>query len=211
MNRNDLVFVGVRLLGLYFLVQGGASLPALLDPDFGPPWSVRLPTILSVAAGAVMAIGTTRVVGWLAMARHPAERVEERREPISGDPTPRSRSTAPTSGPTAALRLKDSSYTMVPAILVLEQLGFTVTVQRHGDRRNWWRAERQSLELVATEPLKLLGLATIHDMRGTDWRASADEARTISVRHKLELEASSTQEPTTSDEQPDQPRPNQRT
>jgi hypothetical protein len=83
--------------------------------------------------------------------------------------------------------LKDSSYTMVPAILALEQLGYTVTVQRHGNGRNWWRAERAEVRLVAREPLRLLGLAKIHEARGTDWAATAAETQAVVVRHKVDL------------------------
>jgi hypothetical protein len=65
MNRQDLEFVGVRLLGLYFMVQGVASLPGLLDPGFGTHWSFGLPPVLYLLAGLLLAISTNRVCGWL--------------------------------------------------------------------------------------------------------------------------------------------------
>ncbi|MCB9886047.1 MAG: hypothetical protein H6838_11165 [Planctomycetes bacterium] len=87
MNRQDLEFVGVRLLGLYFTVQGVASLPGMLAPGFGTHWSFFLPPVLYLLAGLLLAIGTSRVLGWLAiearlarLANKPASREQRTRE-----------------------------------------------------------------------------------------------------------------------------------
>ena len=66
MNRQDLEFLGVRLLGLYFMVTGVASLPNLLVPDNAVHWAYYyLPPVLYLLAGLLLAIGTNRVCGWL--------------------------------------------------------------------------------------------------------------------------------------------------
>ena len=87
------------------------------------------------------------------------------------------------------LRIKDNARTMVPAILALEEAGFSVRVVRHEGGRNWWFAESDVLELVASDPLKLLGLAKMHELRGDGWEAPDEEAHAVMGRHKLELRA----------------------
>lgn len=68
MNRNDWVFVGVRLLGVFFLAEGIVTLPVLVL--VGPhPGSSDVPIILGpmlrVALGASLAVGTARICRWL--------------------------------------------------------------------------------------------------------------------------------------------------
>lgn len=65
MNRQDWEFVGVRLLGVYFMVVGVASLPGMLAPGFSTHWSLVLPPILYLLAGLLLAIETNRVRCWL--------------------------------------------------------------------------------------------------------------------------------------------------
>ena len=45
------------------------------------------------------------------------------------------------------------------AVMALESLGFTVSVQRRRTQGPLWHAESTALELVANNPLELLGLA----------------------------------------------------
>ena len=68
MNRNDWVFVGVRLLGVFLLAEGIVTLPMLSLA--GPhPGSSDLPIVLGpilrVALGASLAVGTARICRWL--------------------------------------------------------------------------------------------------------------------------------------------------
>ncbi|MBL8749813.1 MAG: hypothetical protein JNK78_11680 [Planctomycetes bacterium] len=66
MNRHDLVFAGVRLLGVYFLAAGLVSLPSLLEIGAHMHWSLILAPIVSAAAGYLLAVKTDLVCGWLA-------------------------------------------------------------------------------------------------------------------------------------------------
>ncbi len=67
MNRHDWVFVGIRLLGVLFVAQGIAGLPALLE--YSIPVKSDTPRILDplirMAVGAALAFGTARICGWL--------------------------------------------------------------------------------------------------------------------------------------------------
>ncbi len=65
MNRQDLVFAGVRLLGVYFLVAGLVAAPSLLEIGANMHWSILLTPIVSVAAGYLLAVKTDLVCGWL--------------------------------------------------------------------------------------------------------------------------------------------------
>jgi hypothetical protein len=63
--------------------------------------------------------------------------------------------------------------TEVPACLVLESKGFRVTIRRDTDAQTEiWTAIKGDLTLHGSSPLELLGLLTLHDARGDDWRAS---------------------------------------
>ncbi len=86
MSRYDLEFVGVRLLGLYFIVLGVGSLPSLLDSGFSTHWwSFSLPSVVYLLAGLLLALGTHRVLGWLAIKDRQARLANKPQEPASRD------------------------------------------------------------------------------------------------------------------------------
>ena len=68
MNRNDWVFVGVRLLGVFLLSEGIVTLPMLIVAGPHPGSSdapIILGPILRVVVGASLAFGTVRICRWL--------------------------------------------------------------------------------------------------------------------------------------------------
>ena len=71
MNRNDLVFVGIRLLGLYLLIQSAVGLLGTLRIVMSMPeaaglgW-ILLSSIAGVAIGGAMFLHAPRVEAWLA-------------------------------------------------------------------------------------------------------------------------------------------------
>lgn len=74
-------------------------------------------------------------------------------------------------------KIADAGNTLVPAVLALRQRGFCVSCDENGDI---WRAESEALLLVADDPLQLLGLMAMRDLRGAKWKASDVEIeRTI--------------------------------
>jgi hypothetical protein len=62
----------------------------------------------------------------------------------------------------------------VVCVLALRSQGFTVSrkvIEGHEE----WRAERPDLVLIAADPVGLLGLASLRERRGREWRASDEE------------------------------------
>jgi hypothetical protein len=74
---------------------------------------------------------------------------------------------------------------LVPALLVLEQQGWAV--QHDSEDAKPWTATRRSQRIMADDPLQLLGLAAMRDVRGRVWRASDDQI--ADALHRFHLEA----------------------
>ncbi|MGC4094581.1 MAG: hypothetical protein QM756_43030 [Polyangiaceae bacterium] len=49
----------------------------------------------------------------------------------------------------------------------------------------WWFARNESLELAAEDPLELLGLLMLVEVRGESWRASDEQIDDIISRFHL--------------------------
>ena len=62
----------------------------------------------------------------------------------------------------------------IPAILLLEDRGYAVTVTRSEDVERW-TATRGDVELSGEDPLQLLGLASLAEARGPSWRATDEQ------------------------------------
>jgi hypothetical protein len=74
--------------------------------------------------------------------------------------------------------------TVVPAILALEALGYRVRIERtaDGDR---CQAIRDDEVYVATDPIEVLGLVKLIEVRGWDWASSDDDLDAAFRRHPL--------------------------
>jgi hypothetical protein len=69
------------------------------------------------------------------------------------------------------VKLAAAGNTVVPALLALEELGFAVTVNP-GPEGSRCSAKRGSDEYVADDPVTVLGLVKLAEMKGSGWRAS---------------------------------------
>jgi hypothetical protein len=84
----------------------------------------------------------------------------------------------------AAFRLVAGANVLVPAILLLEEHGWSV--EHHAeDTASAWRAGRDDIALVADDPLQLLALAVIADRRGAAWRATDAQIDDVLLRMHL--------------------------
>jgi hypothetical protein len=72
------------------------------------------------------------------------------------------------------IRISNAANTMAPCWIVLEELGYTVTVQRTADAE-LWIARREKEQLQAKGPCALLGLAKLVEAKGRNWRASDEQ------------------------------------
>ena len=91
MNRNDWLLVGMRLFGLYLLVEGVLSLPAVFTPAAtamlaGFPWAfssliLAMRAGLTLLLGAVLFIGAPSIQRWLVRKDERAELAEDSLQP----------------------------------------------------------------------------------------------------------------------------------
>ncbi|BDM81347.1 hypothetical protein [Acaryochloris marina] len=74
------------------------------------------------------------------------------------------------------MKIASMANVEVPAILALESMGFTITSRVvNADQEMAWTASGNSDEYIAEDPLSLLGLVKLHEVRGDNWKASDDE------------------------------------
>jgi hypothetical protein len=66
---------------------------------------------------------------------------------------------------------------LVPAYLALVEKGYRVTRVKTGraDDPEEWCATKGAAQFVAEDPLSLLGLVAMREVRGRAWRAADDE------------------------------------
>ena len=72
------------------------------------------------------------------------------------------------------MKLASAGNVLVPAILLLEERGYAVMCTRH-EHRETWTAKRVSTELVADNPIELLGLASLAEARGPSWQTTDEQ------------------------------------
>lgn len=65
MNRHDWVFVGIRLLGVFFLAHGLVAFPVILLASNRSDAPLILDPLLRIAIGFVLAVFTDRICEWL--------------------------------------------------------------------------------------------------------------------------------------------------
>ncbi len=69
------------------------------------------------------------------------------------------------------MRIVAAGNTVVPAYLALLEKGYQVSCSPAGERKELWRAWNSDDEFIAEDPLTLLGLITLHEIRGANWQA----------------------------------------
>jgi hypothetical protein len=74
--------------------------------------------------------------------------------------------------------------TVAPAILALEALGFTVHVA-HSSSGDRCRATRHGETYEAADPVEVVGLVLLVEVRGWDWQTTDDELEDVRRRHAL--------------------------
>jgi hypothetical protein len=79
------------------------------------------------------------------------------------------------------MRLATAGNVEVPAILLLEERGYVVTLAL-AEAIESWMAKRGDLELVGSSPLELLALTSLAEARGPSWQATDDQIRITLAR-----------------------------
>ena len=67
-----------------------------------------------------------------------------------------------------------ASNIMVPCVVTLEELGYTVTNQIL-DEQETWVAKKDCEDFFANDPCQLLGLIKLIEIRGENWQASGEQ------------------------------------
>jgi hypothetical protein len=71
------------------------------------------------------------------------------------------------------IRIASAANTMVPAYLLLVENGFKVTrTQSSQSDGDTWTATKEGIELIGEDPLELLGLSRLFEVRGSKWGAT---------------------------------------
>ena len=73
---------------------------------------------------------------------------------------------------------------MVPAILALEELGFSVSIEKV-DTGEVVRATRGDEAYSADDPVAVLGLVKLVELRGWKWHAADADLERVMRQHRL--------------------------
>jgi hypothetical protein len=82
------------------------------------------------------------------------------------------------------MRLAAAGNVLVPAIVLLEERGYSISFARTGATEHW-TARRGETELLAEDPLALLGLAGLVEARGSEWPATDEQITQTLARFKI--------------------------
>ena len=74
--------------------------------------------------------------------------------------------------------------TVVPGLLALESLGFRISVERTGDREHF-RAKRGEESYLADDPIAVLGLVKLIEVRGWGWQAADADLDRVLRQYEL--------------------------
>lgn len=71
----------------------------------------------------------------------------------------------------------NSEETLVPAVLALESKGYVVGWNRYEVHRVNWHADGPLGHFGGSGPIELLGLISMRETRGENWKASDEQTR----------------------------------
>ncbi len=80
-------------------------------------------------------------------------------------------------------KIVNAGNVVVPAILALEQQGFSVSVREDAGNQTFI-AERSLETYVANDPVALLGLARLIELRGWEWQATDSEIEDVIQKYQ---------------------------
>jgi len=75
--------------------------------------------------------------------------------------------------------------TVAPALLVLERLGFVVSIERVGERETF-RAVRGDETYIGEDPVAVLGLVKLIEMRTWNWHPEDSEIGAVLRKYELD-------------------------
>ncbi len=70
------------------------------------------------------------------------------------------------------MQLNAAGNTLIPGILLIRELGYSLTIDK---KKSLCIAEKDGNSFIANDPVTVLGLIKLFEVRGENWRASDDE------------------------------------
>ena len=65
--------------------------------------------------------------------------------------------------------------TRAPAYFTILKLGFKVSIKARDEGKEFWVAENEQIQFIGPGPLVLLGLITMRQQRGVEWKPNSEE------------------------------------
>jgi hypothetical protein len=81
-------------------------------------------------------------------------------------------------------QIATAGNTVVPALLVLESLGFSISVESMDDCQ-FFRATRGEEDYLAEDPVAVLGLVKLIEVRGWAWQPDDQDIDDVMQRYEL--------------------------
>ncbi len=72
------------------------------------------------------------------------------------------------------MKLTDSMNTYNPALTIIKEKGYVLTIQDLEDDDFNWVASKEGIELIANNPLRLLALVVIAEEKGENWNVCSN-------------------------------------
>ena len=80
------------------------------------------------------------------------------------------------------MELANAGNVIIPAIKVIRSLGFSLRLDKQS---GLFKAEKDGNSFRAEDPVAVLGLIKIHEIKGADWRVSDKELAAIGKEFDL--------------------------
>ncbi len=80
------------------------------------------------------------------------------------------------------VKIASAANTIVPAYLALLAKGYLVTRIGASEHEETWQALKGGDEFISEDPVSLLGLVVLYEVRGMDWKADDAEIDTFVAR-----------------------------
>ena len=82
-------------------------------------------------------------------------------------------------------RIAASGNTEIPAYLALLEKGYRVRQEKQSGEEEFWFATKGNCEFVAEGPIELLGVVTMYETRGINWKATDEEIEDFMKLYEL--------------------------
>jgi hypothetical protein len=83
------------------------------------------------------------------------------------------------------VRIAAAGNVEIPAYLTLREKGYEVRWERKKEGEELWFAEKDGCEFVAEGPIELLGVVSLYEIRGENWKATDQETDDFMKKYEI--------------------------